>query len=441
MASVIMLPVGVYMLMSGGQLGKVTLQMLDTFISIFLAVLWFNFFETAMRFSGVRRAFPGAEQIVAILHLFALYGIAVFIAYLWRDHHMSLVTFCSCGAHYIAFAGIAGGSSLQSGVDIAWCSFTFCVITCLVFAAASFATHFLVLDKIDNRRLFRAIDELELDIIGLVLSFMITQAIRHALTGEYPAAHFIQKNATASLRGATYEINLLASPGHHGSKAWHRYFMLVWSMMLSVVTFVLLPLLHRFESLGYWAEKLIHIVKVLVVMLMAWGYLLWGQWEFEATFKGEKMFGYIVFAVMATMVCFALLFFMSWLDVHKRTMHESVGICITGISLVAAWSWEHCFNVAFDIIGDEFQVGFGGLVPKGILALGIPAFVLPTYLMHIKPWVIENEEKSEMDHGKRITPDRRPTANRPLQRQGTHYMVATRSKSHLIASPRDESSS
>ena len=66
--------------------------------------------------------------------------------------------------------------------------------------------------------------------------------------------------------------------------------------------------------------------KVLVIMLMAWGYLLWGQWQFEASFHGDAMFGHIVFASLATMVCFFVLILLARMDVTSREVAESVDI-------------------------------------------------------------------------------------------------------------------
>merc|ERR1719336_3560890 len=74
---------------------------------------------------------------------------------------------------------------------------------------------------------------------------------------------------------------------------------------------------------------------------------------------------------------------------------ETYTITTTGISLVAAWSWEHCFNLAFDIIGYEYQVGYDGLVPKVILSVVMPLCLLPVYVTYVRKMVMEIEVEQE----------------------------------------------
>merc|ERR1719382_1957554 len=102
----------------------------------------------------------------------------------------------------------------------------------------------------------------------------------------------------------------------------------------------------------------------------------------------------MIFACIATLACLGVLLLMARFgdSAESQEAQETYSICTTGISLVAAWSWEHCFNVAFNIVGNEFQVGYGGLVPKVVLSIIVPAALLPTYLMHVRPRVLELEE-------------------------------------------------
>merc|ERR1719436_1997979 len=95
---------------------------------------------------------------------------------------------------------------------------------------------------------------------------------------------------------------------------------------------------------------------------------------------------------------------MAWIGSHSMLrntpeVRETNNISITGVSLVAAWSWEHCFNIAFDVIGQEYQVGYGGLIPKLVLATVIPAVLLPTYVVHVRGRVIALEEAHGHGHG------------------------------------------
>lgn len=67
------------------------------------------------------------------------------------------------------------------------------------------------------------------------------------------------------------------------------------------------------------------------------------------------------------------------------------------ISLVVAWSWEHCFHTAIDVVSKQYQVGYGGLVPKLIIAISIPLIILPGYIVFLKPIAVEADEKAHAE--------------------------------------------
>jgi len=102
-----------------------------------------------------------------------------------------------------------------------------------------------------------------------------------------------------------------------------------------------------------------------------------------------------VFAALATLVCLGVLVGMAAFRTGAETREawETTSIITSGVSLVAAWSWEHCFNYAFEIIGVKYQVGYDGLVPKLVLSIIVPAALLPTYLQHVRKRVLEIEEE------------------------------------------------
>eukprot|EP00933_Yihiella_yeosuensis_P062068 TRINITY_DN649_c0_g2_i1.p1 TRINITY_DN649_c0_g2~~TRINITY_DN649_c0_g2_i1.p1 ORF type:complete len:1064 (+),score=260.91 TRINITY_DN649_c0_g2_i1:104-3295(+) len=403
-ASVVLMPLVVFMVLTDSIVAELTMKMLDTFISIFLAVLWFNCFTQALVTFEVAKMFPYATEVFGLVQILALYAIAMAIAYMWRDEKKTLITFCSCGAHYIAFASISTAGMSQSdfsenmadGIYEPVMSFSFCGVIIAFLLGMSVVNHYVWRKDVEHEKLHECIDELELDILGLTASFAITQAVRHAITGRYPPMHFLLIQMS-SQNYNTLDSQLLGEGhGHHyHHQAWQRYFMLFWAIGLACIASVVLPALSKVH--GSWMlHKFTHVLKVVMIMLVAWGFLLWGQWEFyENLFTGDPMFGHMVFAVIATLVCLATLVFMGKMmgDHPTPEVRETSSITITGISLVAAWSWEHCFNLAFDIIGQEYQVGYKGLVPKLVLCVIIPAALLPTYVQHIKTRVIEDEER------------------------------------------------
>ena len=53
--------------------------------------------------------------------------------------------------------------------------------------------------------------------------------------------------------------------------------MLGWAVALTILSLMCLPWLNHFDDEGYWTAKGIHVAKVMLITLAAWGYLLWGQ--------------------------------------------------------------------------------------------------------------------------------------------------------------------
>jgi len=381
------------MALEDGLVAQLTFKMLDTFISIFLAVLWFNCFSQALVTFEVASFFPHAEEVFGLVQVLSLYAISMLVAYLWRDEKKKLITFCACAAHCIAFSGISASGITQAHAseDLAKgnmepvASLIFCLVIVGAILLMSEANSMLWRNKVDHGKLNHCVDELELDIMGLVGSFLITQSVRHALIGHYPPLghFFIQMEGHA---------DVVSHPAH---RSWQRMFMLGWAVGLTVLSAFLLPRLDKLHG-GKMMHKFVHISKVMLIMLVAWGYLLWGQWEFyEVFFHGDLMFGNMVFAVAATFVALAVLNGMAkaFGEGGSAEQRETFNMMITGIGLVAAWSWEHCFNLAFNVVGQEYQVGYKGLMPKLFLSIVIPAALLPTYVRHIKSRVIEDEER------------------------------------------------
>lgn len=389
-----MIPAVAHMVLAGGTLKQVTLKMLDTFVSIFLAVLWFNFFSQIITTFRINEAFPYATEVVSTLIMIALYGIANVIVYIWRDEEMRVMIFMGVGAHFIAFEGIAAGAHSQDevakyGGEAGGEAFapTFSFVFCLLFFAflvALFAVvrRFWLQNSLDGKeKVMETMMFMEFDIIGLVVAYLITQAVRHLLTGRYP--------------------NHWRHDGAQKHDTFARWFMLIWAVGLTVLAAVVIPKLSQMVDAGRekeWLATAIHMCKLVLVMCISWGYLLWGEWEFhEHLYTGrDEMFGHMLFASLATMVCVVILFFvaksMNIEEYQPPSVRETNTIITTSISLATAWSWQHCFNVAFNIIGDEYQVGYGGLVPKLVMAVVIPCVMLPVYAKHIKMEVINGEE-------------------------------------------------
>merc|ERR1719446_2008006 len=91
------------------------------------------------------------------------------------------------------------------------------------------------------------------------------------------------------------------------------------------------------DSTHYWTHKLLHIVEVVLVMCSAWGYLLWGAWSFtETDFHGDKMFGNMMFAVVATCISLFIITGLAFTSNGFASVKDYAHLCIMAISLVTA---------------------------------------------------------------------------------------------------------
>ncbi|CAK0839993.1 unnamed protein product [Prorocentrum cordatum] len=299
----IMIPVVLSMALSEGLLGILTMKLLDTFVSIFLAVLWFSAFNQTLITFGVASWFPFAKQVACLLQVMMLYIVAITVAWLWRDKHMQLTTFTVCGAHYIAFAGIGATNHVQeSAVGDEWSVWSSLASLGFVIMTVGFLSAMYVLNwvffrwkRVGDCAFQRSVDEMEVDIAGLVSSFLVTQAVQHAITGEYPHAHLF--------------LQLIARQGIETTHL-QRTAMLVWSTVLTFVAGLCLPMLEEYtiKKDDHWARRSHRFLKVFMVMMVAWGYLIWGTWQFQMYYSGDQMYGHMLFASLCTFVVLGLLY-------------------------------------------------------------------------------------------------------------------------------------
>lgn len=400
LAAVVLTPTLVYMSMSkaaGGAVSQLTFKLVDLSTSIFLAVLWFSATTEVLETELIKHAFPYAEEVFAILQVFILYALAMAIAFYCRENKYNLLTFCGCAGHYIAFAGIKATGESQHIVQKylpedykVYASIGFCFVVLLVFTILSVICFFAWRKNVKHDEFNMAIEEIEYDIVGLVLSFAMMQAFRHVLTGRYPPeAHMFLQDGGVTACGLDH---------HYEHNATQRALMLAWSVALTIIAMVCLQPMEDLKARSsYWTHKAVHVLQVVLVMCAAWGYLLWGEWQFYQTiFRGDKMFGKMMFAIMATVVCLMFTIGLAFAT-HERFSNARgyADLVIMAISLVAAWSWEHCFHTALNVVAAEYDVGYGGLVPKIVIAMCIPLIILPGYVVFLKPIVVENEEAAK----------------------------------------------
>merc|ERR1719503_41940 len=112
-------------------------------------------------------------------------------------------------------------------------SFGFVLVFLAVLFVLFWSTAHFWRNKVEDEKYNEAIEELELDVVGLTVSFGITQALRHAIVGKYPpSAHFFIQKARQLVflgQGSGDDVAILEHP-HVEHKPWQRWFMFVWSV-------------------------------------------------------------------------------------------------------------------------------------------------------------------------------------------------------------------
>mmetsp|Transcript_97888 Transcript_97888/g.188948 ORF Transcript_97888/g.188948 Transcript_97888/m.188948 type:complete len:532 (-) Transcript_97888:56-1651(-) len=429
-SAVVIISVVGYMVMSPGPLSQLVLKLIDCTTSIFLAVLWFEAVNTVLSYPSVKKLFPCAQEVLATVLLIFFYTVVMWLTYRFRDHEIGLVVFAGSGAHFVAFAAMKAngetqyevvkqfGESHGPWIAIVCCFFCFGCLLGLFRLA-----HVLWFDKQHHDKLHHVVEEMELDILGLAGSWAITLVVLQIISGKYhpKKPYFLQVDfpfATSAvsnpaptelwaggvnhthvdLIGNNHTHSGLAmmemggSPVPKGYKEWHSWFMLFWALGLTIIAVFSIEYLGRvMRDASPTKRRAVHVARMCLVMTIAWGYLLWGEWlVYDKFFAGhDPMVKYLAFAIICTVLSLVMIAILAQLDGSIPTVRQAIFISINGASLVAAFAWEKSLAHAINVIANKYKVGWGGLVPKTLLAFLIPLAVLPLYVTYIKPIVME----------------------------------------------------
>lgn len=421
-SAVVIISVVCYMVMSPGQLSHLVLKLIDCTTSIFLAVLWFEAVNTFLSYPSVKKLFPCAQEVLTFLLLIIFYAVVMWLTYRFRNDDISLLCFAGCGAHFVAFAAMKANGETQyevvnqfgekHGIWIA-------VVCCFLCFGCLFGlfrlAHVVCFDKMHHDKLHHVVEEMHLDIVGLAGSWAITLVVLQIISGKYhpKKPYFLQldlpftSSSTAQpeidLTGSNYTYDGLhmmdmgGMPAPKGYKGWHSWFMLFWALSLTIIAVFSIEYLGRvMRDASPMKRRAVYITRMCLVMTIAWGYLLWGEWLVYDKFfyKHDPMVKYLAFAIICTVLSLVMITILAQLDGKKATVRQAIFISINGASLVAAFAWEKSLAHAINVIAIKYEVGWGGLIPKTILALLIPVAVLPVYVTYIKPMVIEVEDQN-----------------------------------------------
>lgn len=361
-----------------------TYRLLEAFITIFIAVQYFQAFDELLNVGefAEHHAFTAA-----VLHLFFLFFLATIISWGVRRNSSRLAVFTACGAHYVAFSACHTAGKMQlyffSTLDSQPLFFL-----ALILGLAAIATlmHFFraAMSMTKQEKFEDSIDDLENDAIALCIGYSIAHTLDYVLSGE--VEHFGEKHTPDQEAEAGF-----LQMGH-GHEAYAIGLMLLTALIAASMS-AFLPKAKEHDS---WVKtKALSIAKSTCVMTAAFTFLIGVEWVFHNAYpqhnESVKLFRDIVFALSCTLIAMAAIVLMSVVKVpHTADFSRTVPLAV---GLAAAFAWEEVFDKAVDILAESYHVIPGpnndGPAVKIILAVCSPLFLLPMYVLHIKPRVPE----------------------------------------------------
>jgi len=339
---------------------------IDQVIVIFLAVMYFQAFDSLLDFGamGVHN-----EVVASILHAVIMLSMILVIAARIRKNELGLAVLCGAGAHVASFSSIHAAAGLQNYfVGMSMTSLT-CIFGLFVLALGLAVVGYLVLTakkkaQLDGNQTFmEKTDDLENDFGAMAFSVVFTMFVRYLLTGHHPVDD--------------------ETDFDHSSEQRMRMFIYAWVCLLVAGFTVTLCSKKAAESDSYAFKRMMTFCNTVATMNVAWAFLYWGEWQFfEALYPGEAIKGRVMFAIVATVACGLVLFALTKITSLQGEAKKNKLVALTAISLVCAWSWELCFDAAVEDMTEGVSHPAGWKIG---LTLFLFAVILPVYAMYVKP--------------------------------------------------------
>lgn len=354
-----------------------TLFVIDQVTAIFIAVLWFQFFDSLLDFHGI----DGWHKCVAIaLYTLAMLGVAVALAYVLRKSSVALAIVCGCLAHLISFASMNAGRTMQTHVFVAAIyspAMALLSLVCLVVLLALVGLGIWhlkgALGARGEEEFMDQTDDLENDVGAMAAAFCFSLLVRFVLTGHHPSGGEVRMRHTST----------------------QRSLMLAYGLVSLLAGAAGLVFLSRVRSACYPVKRLVMFANAFLSMNVAWAWLLWGEWEFyETQYHGDPIFGKLIFALVASLAAAGLTGAISYLPWGTGSVgvKSEEKVALVALGLVVAWSWESCFDNAVEALTEE---SMHPAPMKFATAAVLSAFLLPVYMWHLKPLVIQAQKVQE----------------------------------------------
>lgn len=347
---------------------------IDQVIVVFLAVMYFQAFDSLLDFGKLRN-----PVLASVLHAVLMLAMVLILAYSLRRSSLGLAIFCAVGGKVVTFSSVHAATAVQVAFVGSSYTWSMCIFGLLVLIAGFGIVGYLVYTakkregELDsdgitiNHAFMDKTNDLETKSGAMAFSVCFTMFVRFVLTGHHPVDAKTEFDHTSSQRT--------------------RMFLYACFCLLVAGVAVKQCSKKAASTDSFAVKRLMVFLNTVAAMNVAWAFLLWGEWEFyEHSFPGEAVKGRVMFAILASFIGGLMLIGLTKLPTlagKAGTAAESDKmVALTAISLVIAWSWGACFNQAVEdmVEGVSHPAGW-----KIAATVALFAVVVPVYAYYVKP--------------------------------------------------------
>jgi len=234
-------------------------------------------------------------------------------------------------------------------------------------------------------------EESEDDVAGLSLSFLTVQALRFAISGTLPNV----EGGEPADKHASHDI-------HH----WGA--LLMCGFVSGILGTMAIKHEHFFGKSGERTERFWEIVQNYFTFGSAWCSFYGVMWAFSHTLLGEpKAMLQVIIALAVSGIAFISIFVMDKIldndcfGEDSHTVHHVIDELILAICVLVGFSWEQSFDTAVDVVAERLE----SHVPTAFVKLGMSlilvAIVFPAWRFFILPKELELAEE-DSEEGQRL---------------------------------------
>lgn len=305
-----------------------------------------------------------------------------------------IVAISRLGGHVVAFAGMDAFTDLQSGeapfdalrrtaVNSFGCALLVGVLMWLGAELAEAARKNISMKSSDPESLkewLRECREAEDEAASLIIGLLLSQTIRHAISGEHPPLHGGKPKSKSNNQ---VFILLVIAIGLAALAARLE------TLLKNVLGDVASPVVQRHKK---GIARSIRVAVVTMSMTMAWCILYWGEWfiynwtEDKGVAHGDRMSALLVVAAVLSALCFAGIFIMVFAGRSSTFAAHNTGFhaLSVGLGLVVGCAWEDVFIEAVGGVQLNFfklKASYSTLLVIFILCL----VTVPAWMLYILP--------------------------------------------------------